>query len=242
MSVKRVDSELPLDLKVKVWIANHFKHILFFSMFLALASVIFVFVMSFRFTSLVATQSKVIENLSNKVIFVRADGKVAILEKEPVSEQTIRYVLRDIVISYVPVSAFDFKYSGVNKWEEIRRLWKVNKMMNYIDIETPALNGYRAYLEYVFRLYVADKLPEVIQIPNLEEMHERLFYENGKFEYEVKLPVLVQYVYARKVRTAKGRISVYMKGDIDLRRGTPENPFGIRLTDFKVSEYVEKGS
>lgn len=239
--MKRIDDRLPTDLKVKVWVANNFKQILIFSMGIVALSLILVLFTILRATSVVEKNYEVIRNLSNKVIFVRADGKVAILEKEPLSEQTLKFVIRDLVIHKIILSASEIMGSGVAKFEDLDKIEKVRILVeNYFEKDTQGYRDYLAYLDFIWRQYVADNLPEYVQTPSLTEMEERIVTQGESFSYEVAVPVEYVYAYAMDWRQGKGTIKVRLTGKVNLAYGSPENPFGIKIERLEVRQYVQK--
>ena len=240
--VKPVDAELPLDVRVRNWVATNYKHILVFSMLLSMVSVLGAFFVVIRSQSIMATQNRIIHNLSDKVIFVRADGRVAVLEKAPLGEQTLRYVLRDLVANKVVLSAMDIYTQGVSELKKMDKVPKVKVLLGYFDKDSPGYSGYIAYLSTILSSYIANNLPEVIQPVFNEYFAEDLRYQDGQFDYTVVLPVVYTYALAQRWNTASGSIRVRLMGRINLPDGTPENPFGIKIESFKVEEYVAKKS
>lgn len=239
--MKRIDDRLPSDLKVKVWVANNYKQILIFSMAVVILSLLLSLFAVVRSARIVEKNFQIIQNLSNKVIFVRADGKVAILEKEPLSEQALRYVLRDLVINKVIVSASEILNNGITRFEDLDRLPKVKLLVdNYFEKGSSGMKSYLAYLDTIWRQYVADNLPEYVQTPSLSGMEERIAVQGDAFSYEVSLPVEYVYAYAMSWRQGKGNVQVRISGRINLANGSPENPFGIQITNLEVKRYVSK--
>jgi len=239
--MKRIDDKLPTELKVKVWIANNFKQILIFSMAVVILSLLLSLFAVVRSARIVEKNFQIIQNLSNKVIFVRADGKVAILEKEPISEQVLKYVLRELVIHKIILSASEVLGSGVTKFEDFDKIEKVKLLLeNYFEKDSQGYKDYLAYLDFIWRQYVADNLPEYVQTPSLTGMEERIITQGESFSYEVSVPVEYVYAYAMNWRQGKGVIKVRLTGKVNLAYGSPENPFGIKIERLEVRQYVQK--
>lgn len=239
--MKRVDERLPADIKIKVWIANHYKQILIFSMTISLMSLLISFFSINRAMKSIEKNHQIIQNLSNKVIFVRADGKVAILEKEPLSEQSLKYVLRDLVINKVIISASDIIENNIPKFENMDKIPKVQLLIsNYFEQGSQGYRSYLAYLDTIWRLYKGDNLPEYIQTPSLSGMEERIVVQEGIFTYQALIPVQYVYAFAQAWRQATGTVEIKIQGKTDLAEGNPENPFGIKITNMEVRRYVQK--
>ncbi|MEM0061622.1 MAG: hypothetical protein QW726_06810, partial [Fervidicoccaceae archaeon] len=172
------------------------------------------------------------------VIFVRADGRVVQLEKEQLTRDTLLYALRDIVINYVTISAFDIENAKINSEKDFLNVEKIKQLSQFLDPK--AFNGVNAFLDMLYNAYKDNALPEVIYTPDLTGMEDSLVYQGGKFEYEIEYPVVAYYVSAQKWNKGKGTIEVKMSGYVDMAKSTPANPLGIYISKFEVTKYVSK--
>lgn len=234
----RIDDRLPNDVKNSLWVARNYKQVFIASVSVAIVSVVFSFITVNRQSSVIKEQSEVIKNMANKVVFVRADGKVVQLEKEDLGANAVMYALRDIAINYLVMSGFDIRESDVKEFKDLTKIYKVNKMVKFLTDE--GIRGYKAFLERVYSAYQNNELPEIIQTTNLQGFKENFQYQNGKFLYEFELPVDTLYVSAERWNRGRGNISVVFKGEVDMGQSSPENPLGIKITQMGVKQYVSK--
>lgn len=234
----RIDERLPNDVKNSLWVARNYKQVFIASVSVAVISVVFSFITVNRQSSVIEEQSQVIKNMANKVVFVRADGKVVQLEKEDVGGNAVMYALRDIAINYLLLSGFDIRESEVKEFKDLTNVYKVSRMLKYLTEE--GLRGYKAYLERLYSAYQNDALPEIIQTTNLQGLKEDFQYQDARFSYVFELPVDVLYVKYEKWNRGKGSIVIVMKGEVDMNSSSPENPLGIRIENIEVRQYVSK--
>lgn len=232
--VDYTDSDLPLHLRFQAWMGRHAKHVFIASVSLALITVTWHSCTVARLSRTIAEQSKVIQNLSDKVVFVSADGRVAELEKQPVGAEAVRYYLRGVAEKFI-ISAFDLKYAGVNQERDLYRLQKVQYVAPLILDRTPAARQFFAYLKTVFASYNAGTLPEIYYIGAIDNQAESILYQDGKFSYSVTIPVTILYVYKGRWNQGAGNVKVVMKGRVDLKKGTPKNPLGVGIEELKVA-------
>lgn len=232
----RGDRELDTYLKAQAWVAKHYRQIIIFSLVVAFLSVFVVFVMSVRFNQTVQKQAEAIKNLSSKVVLVRADGKVAILEKEEVSQTFLQYSLRDLVTNYIILSAFDL--DGIKEFKELAQQRKVSRVISYLD--EGGKPGYRAYLEQVWRSYMADNLPEIIWVGDTSFVRDQLSYQDNAFKYYIELPLNTMFIKYQRWNRGQGKMVLYLEGLVDISKSSPENPLGIYITKFEVRQYVVK--
>lgn len=235
MKEKPVDDRLPPHVKSSLWVARHYKHLLIFS--LGLSALVFVLslVLVFYMSAIVSRQARVIQNMANKVIFVRTDGSVGILEKQPYTASAIQLHLKNFVIFYLLVSGFDFDY-----YQDFTKSPKFQHVLDYLD--EGGKSGYKAYLERVYMSYKNNNLPEYLVVSNLEQLVEDFRYQEGKFTYRITAPVDVRYVYAEKWNEGRGYVEVELRGYADASKSTVKNPLGVKFTKLEVKRYVGKGS
>lgn len=235
MKEKPVDKDLSPHVKSSLWVARHYKQILFFSMglsflvfLLALAGILY---MSYT----VSVQSRVINNMANKVVFVRTDGSVGILEKQSITAPAMQMYLKNFVLFYLLLSGFDFDY-----YSDITKNPKYQTVVAHLD--QPGVAGYRAYVERVYMAYKNNNLPEYIWLTDMESAAEDFRYQDGKFFYSINMPVEIRYVHAERWNLGKGTVDILMRGYQSPARSSPLNPLGIMITQMEVRRYVGKGS
>ncbi len=228
---------VPQDKVVENFVARHFKHILIFSLGVSFFTFAFSSCNVKKQSEIIQKQEEIISNLSNKVIFVRPDGKVAVLDKEPISDNALKYIIRDISLNLVPLTAFDLR--GITKVEDLMNIEKFKRVLAYLSDNGKA--GYKAYRDTIISYYNAGKLPEVILSYDYSKMSENIIYKDGKFVYKLYVPVEFMYVSpSMKWETGVGDYEIELSGSLNLPDGTPENPFGIKIDEFKVNKYISK--
>lgn len=238
--MKAVDDKLPYDLKVRAWMGRHFKHVFIASALLSVLSLLILLITVVRYTATVQAQANAIKNLTSRVIVVRADGKVAALETQELTQSYLSYVLRDLVLNYLPLSGFDFDAVG-GEFQEVSKIPKVARMLAHFDRELGGVGGYRAYLEFLHSLYKANNLPEVVWVGSLSELSEDMRYQDRKFEYVARVPLNTFYAKYQRWNRGSGTLEVYLQGVVDLSKSTQENPMGVFFTKVEVKTYVGKG-
>jgi hypothetical protein len=232
--VDYTDGDLPLHLRFQAWMGRHAKHVFIASVSLALITVSWHSCTVARLSKTISEQSKVIQNLSDKVVFVSADGRVAELEKQPVGAEAVRYYLRNVAEKLI-ISAFDLKYGGVTQEKDMYKLPKVIYVAPLIEDKTAAEKQFFAYLKTIFESYNSGTLPEIYYIGAIPAQGEVIMYQDGKFSYSVTIPVTLLYVAKGRWNQAVGNVKVEMKGRIDLKKGTPKNPLGVGINYLRVS-------
>ena len=232
--VDYTDSSLPLHLRFESWMGRHAKHVFIASVALALITVSWNSCTVSLLSRTITEQSKVIQNLSDKVVFVSADGRVAELEKQPVGAEAVRYFLRNVAEKFI-ISAYELKYNSVTNEKDMYRIDKVQYLAPMIEDNSPAARQFFAYLKTLFASYNAGTLPEFYYIGGISGESESMMYQDGKFTYSVSIPVTLLYVARGRWNRAEGNVKVDIKGVIDLKKGTPKNPLGVGITYLKIS-------
>lgn len=235
--MKPVDKDMDAYKRTSDWVARNFKAILYFALGVAGLSVLFMFISNARCGKAVEMQANAINNLSKRVVFVRADGKVAILETQELSQSFLQQALRDLVINYIVMSGYDMEEA--KEFADVEKNRKVKYVLNYLSRPIP--EGYRAYVELIFRAYKGDNLPEIIWVGDLSQARESIAYQNGNFKYQIEFKANTMYVKYQRWNKGTGDVVVYMEGDVDISRSTPENPLGIKINKLEVRRYVGKG-
>lgn len=233
--MSRGDRELDSYLKAQSWVAKHYRQIIIASLVVAFLSVFSVFVMSIRFNATISKQAEAIKNLSSKVVLVRADGKVAILDKEEISQTFLQSSLRDL-INYLLLSGFDL--DGIYDFKDLIKNRKVGKVVSHLA--EGGQPGYKAYLEQVWRAYKADNLPEVVWVGDASAIRDQLSYQGASFKYYIEIPLNILYVKYQRWNRGQGKAVIYMEGNVDVSRSSPENPLGIYIEKLEVRQYVVK--
>lgn len=237
--MQAVDKNIPQDLKVRAWVGRHFKQVLLASFFLSGLSLVLLMIVVVKLGNTLNEQAKAIQNLSSRVVVVRADGKVASLETEQLSQDYLVRNLRDILFNYLILSAFDLRDTG-GQMEAVVKLRKVERMSQHFSKELGGVEGYRAYLEYLISLFKANNLPEVIWVGDMSAFTDRIRYQDGKFTYAARVPLNTFYARFQQWNAGTGSMEVYAEGLVDISKSTPENPLGIYFTRFEVRTYVGK--
>ncbi len=228
---------VPPDKLAENFVARHYKHILIVSLTISFFTFVFASCNINKQSKIIQSQAQIISNLSNKVIFVRPDGKVAVLDKEPLSDNALRYILRDLSLNYVPLTAFDLK--NVVKIEDFMNVEKFRKILNFLS--DSGKSGYKSYRDLIISYFNAGQLPEIIISYDYSKMSENIVYNNGNFKYRLSIPVYYMYVSpSMKWETGTGDFEIELDGSLDLSQGTPENPFGIKIDVFTVKKYISK--
>lgn len=235
--MKPVDKDMDAYKRTSDWVARNFKAILFFALGVAGLSVLFMFISNARCGKAIEMQANAINNLSKRVVFVRADGKVAILEAQELSQSFLQQALRDLVINYIVMSGYDMEEA--KEFADLEKNRKVKYVLNYLSRPIP--EGYRAYVELIFRAYKGDNLPEIIWVGDLSQARESIVYQDGRFKYQIEFKANTMYVKYQRWNKGTGDVVVYMEGDVDISRSTPENPLGIKINKLEVRRYVGKG-
>lgn len=238
MSLERVDKKLPPDVRNAQFVARHYKHIMVASFGLVGITLIVSFIMHTKDVSTIEAQSKVIDNMANKVIMVSPSGQVIQLTKTPVANSAVLDFIRDIIYNNLILSGFDLYYNNIDSFNKVWKLHSAKVMQQFLDKN--GLMGYNAYLQTVWNEYKGNQLPELIYIQS--PFNDSLTYKNNKFIYEVNLPVLVRYVEDNQWQTGAGVIKVRFKGRLDMNKSSSLNPLGIMISSFKIENYVTKGS
>lgn len=234
-----IDSELPLDKKAEIWVGRHYKHILIFSLGFSFLTLILSFFLVSRIESTLIKQSEIIRNISSKVVFVSPDGRVAVMEKNDVTNPAIKNYLRDFLRNII-VSGFDFKNAGITNEKDVLKLEKINNIMSYFT--ESARNNLTTYLVYTYRMFQADKLPEIIYISGFSDdrENEEFIMQNNQFIYNVNIRVATFFVLAGKWWKNEDKVVVFMKGKFDISKAEFKNPFGLIIEQFEVRAYPEK--
>lgn len=235
--IETVDKNLPNHVKNQLWVARHYKQILIASIAMTFFSILFTFITINRQASVISEQSQVIKNMANKVIFVRADGRVVQLEKQDLSSNAILYGLRDLVYGSLTLSGFDLnQIQNIKEVGDLIKIYKVKKMVDFLSDE--GKQGYISYLSLILSTYKAGKLPEIIYV--LSPIQDNLNYQNGKFVYTATIPLYLKYVENQAWLEGQANINITFKGIVDMSKSSPENPLGIIINQFEVKNYVKK--
>lgn len=128
MRERTSDANMPPHVRSSLWIARHYKHILLFSAGLSAIVLIFSAITLLYMTHTLLVQNRVINNMANRVIFVRADGSVGILEKQPITANPFQLYLKHFVIFYLLLSGFDFDNNP-----DISKSEKYKTVMAHLD-------------------------------------------------------------------------------------------------------------
>lgn len=238
--MQRSDKDLPQDIKASKWVARHFKQVFIASVALSMASLFVLLIMVMRLGGTVAQLSQAINNLSTRVVVVRADGKVVQLETEKLSQSHVYHRIRDVIFNKVILSGMDFQAQNVTKFEDVIKIPKVADTLNYIIEKSEAEGGYRAYVDTLFRAYMADNLPEVVWVGDVGNIRENIAYDDGRFRYVARIPLTTRYVLFQRVNEGSGHMDIELEGFVDISKANPQNVVGLYFTKFLVKSYVAK--
>lgn len=246
MNWKSIDDRLPPSLKAEVWVGRNFVKVLIGSFLIAVMGLLFGLYASKKNNDAIMVLSQALAEMSNKVVVLTPDGRVAQIEKSTLNQEQLKIYLYSFVLTNLVFDKFSFMRDKIyapnpdkipSYSDQVGRALK----MSLFDKKRPqGFRNFRATVEYLWSLGKADQLPEIVKPIGVEEEEFRYNPQTREFTYRVRLVVAVTYFTVKKEwKTAKGSYTVELAGYFNPLMGIPTNPFGMKLTYLKI-EPVKK--
>lgn len=239
MNWRNVDDDLPLTLKAEVWVGRNYVKVLILSFAVALLGIIFGFWGMSRNSSAVENLARTIAYMSDRVVVVTPDGRVAQIEKSELNQELLRIYLRNFVLSNLIFDKFSFVSGNTYapSFEKILRyseqVKRVLDMGAFAKGNPQGFRNYKATINYLWSLGRADELPEVIR--PVAVVSEEFKYADRQFIYKADVDVAVSFFTTKKEwKAMRGTYTVEIAGYFSPLKGTPANPFGMKITNLKI--------
>ena len=241
MNWRDIDEKAPFSLKAEVWVGRNYIKILAGSIAIAVLGLLYGFWASGRNSDAVETLAKALAQMSNKVIVLTPDGRVAQVEKADLNRRHLELYLENFVLTNLVFDKFSFFKGRIYapSFEKVPAYSsKVKRIleMGVFDRKNPqGYKNFKAVVEYLWSLGKADQLPEIIKPLEIEDKEFRYDPSSRSFVYRISLSVSVTYFTRRKKwEVAKGKYGIELAGYFNPLLGTPANPFGMKLTHLKI--------
>ncbi len=246
MNWRNIDDRLPATLKAEVWVGRNFVKVIIASLVIALLGLLYGFYGSSKNSEAIQTLARAVAQMSNKVVVLTPDGRVAQIEKADLNQEQLKLYLENFVLTNLVFDKFSFISNKIyapsakkipSYSSQVKRVLK----MKLFDKKHPqGFKNYRATVEYLWSLGKADQLPELVKPIDTIDEDFRYNPQTREFTYKIKFRVAVTFFTPRKEwKTARGIYSVEIAGYFNPLMGIPTNPFGMKLTYVKI-EPVKK--
>lgn len=197
---------------------------------------------------------------NSKVIGLTTDGRVIGIEKTQLDAANLQVVVarairdnfivgrRELTKNYT-VSNFQNVEDLLNNSDRLKSAFS-----NYIYMGEPATlneedrkfqgeaaNYYTSYLKYLLMSLNENNLPHFISVTDMTVV--QFVPDKNKFTIRLQLPCQTESVgNDGKVISQYGVNEIYAEGVFDVAKGTPENPFGLKIIpkEMKIVEITPK--
>lgn len=198
---------------------------------------------------------------NSKVIGLTADGRVIGIEKTQVDAANLQVVIarairdslivgrRELTKNYT-VSTFQSTDDLLNNSDRLK-----SAFVNYIYLGTPeslneedrkfqaeAAQYFTAYLKWLLMSLNDNNLPHFISITDMKVV--QFVPDKNRFMIRIQFPCQTESIGSDgKAVSQFGVNEVYAEGIFDVAKGTPENPFGLKIIpkEMKIVEITPKG-
>lgn len=229
--------------KIRDWVARRFHIVIGASAISLVASAItLIYVSNSKEKQLQAWQ-KIAEEMSSKVVVATVDGRVALVEKQPLQYEIAKAVVNQFVRD---TFLFDIQhlFGGINpKNKPVNFKDFLNKsplVKKIIEMKCYTKNGVKYFLsifKYYYGFYQGQQLIRIpLTIYLKQPENERFEYKkDGSFTYRATWDVEFTYISPPdKIERGEGTMEIEMRGFFKPFEGNPFNPLGIKIDYIKI--------
>jgi len=190
-----------------------------------------------RMTSL----EKTIAENNAKVVLTTMDGRAIKVQKTPLKAELLKKYVVSMLVNNLLVDraalTHNFEKNDFKKYSDILKSSKnlATIYTDFIDHDDKVAMGYFiSYLNWILTAIAQDKLPEFISIKDYRV--DQYTYNGNKFHVEISIKVKTQnYIVGQdKYVTKNGIVKISADGYFDLEKSSDINPYGVRITKFKI--------
>ncbi|WP_065842087.1 hypothetical protein [Campylobacter fetus] len=186
-------------------------------------------------------QITVFEN-NSKVVLTTVDGRAIKVTKTPLKAEYLKqYAISTFVNSYIVSRAVlteNFKKTNIKKPSDILENAK-NLQIIYKDFLDPtdknAVGQFTGYLNWLTDAIARDKLPEYI---NIKDYTINSFtYTDNTYQIDISVRVAtMSYILVKgEYKSDIANIRIIADGDFNLEHSSENNPYGMRVANFKIN-------
>jgi len=226
---------------------NKWKIITGMSIFTLVFSLLTLLVVSSRTSSNISAMEEILNAHINKVILMAPDGKVMEVDKVPMKpsmyKQYIRYVVAEklLIDKYRLTEGFNIIANNIDVLYNQSNF--VRKLFDFFPTKDESPQSYNklvAYLEFLLSQLNADDLPEFIHV--VDVINDDIIENNNEFVYKGKynVKVISLDIVTKNIRETLVDVDVAIKGKFEPLEGTFDNPYGLKIEDFRLPKFSKK--
>lgn len=237
-TTQQIKDKETLNFRCEQFFAKNWKYI-FYS--IAISIVVIAWEIYSINQSMKKLEITVYEN-TNKVVLTTSDGRAIKVTKTPLKAENFKqYATTTFVNNFIVGRMQLTKNLTINKFEKVADI--LNNAPNLVFIykdyinkeDKKALGFFNSYIQWLMSAVAQDKLPEFFAMKNYDvKIYE---YEENRFNIEININVVAQSYFIAKNEyiTQNGIVNIKAKGTFNIDKSTDANPYGMLISDFKIT-------
>jgi hypothetical protein len=242
MSAKKNIFEPSLSEKIASWVGKRYAVILTGASLAVACSAIALVAVEQQKTEQVKAWQKIAMDMSGKVVVATVDGRVALVEKQPLQPEIARAIVNAFVRDYF---VFDIQHlfgdlnnRPTNFKQFLKNSPLVKKWLEAKVLTKTTLPQFRSLLQYYYGLLTSEKflsIPYSLYYKSAENEDFKMD-KTGKWIYKADWDVEITYIKPNTnndLGIAKAQTHIELVGKFEPFHGNALNPLGIKIISIK---------
>jgi len=229
--------------KIREWVVRRFHIVIGASAVSLVASAITLIYVSTSKEKQLQAWQKIAEEMSSKVVVATVDGRVALVEKQPLQYEIAKAVVNQFVRE---TFLFDIQHlfgglNSPNKPTSFNDFLKKSPLVKeIIQKKCYTANGVKYFtsiFKYYYGFYQGQQLIRIPLTIYLKQPEDEQFEykKDGSFSYKATWDVEFTYISPpNKIERGEGTMMIEMRGFFKPFEGNPFNPLGIKIDYVKI--------